>query len=158
MFNGSVSKSQVEGYNGTLIELLSGQISNRRWSFTGQYQRSSGYFMFAGSGTPVEGATSTSGIQTFYDTSQGYSFSGGYNRRQLSVTASYNFTNGVYDTATGPITSSNTFLEARLYYKFRKLDFQAGYRRLTQSASSNNALDQVSNGYWFTLSRRFRAF
>ncbi|MGD0470675.1 MAG: hypothetical protein ABSA54_20035 [Terriglobales bacterium] len=158
MFNGSINKSQVEGYNSTLTELLGGQISNHTWSLNGQYQRNSGYYLFAGSATPVEGSTSTSGIQTLYDTTQGFSFSGGYNRRQLSLTATYNYTSGVYDTATGPTTSSSGYLDTRLYYKFRKLDFQAGYRRMTQAASTNNALDQISDGYWFSVFRRFHAF
>ena len=156
--SGSVTQSQVVGYNSTGTQIFTGQISNRTWSFTGQYQRNSGYFLFSGSAIPVGGVTSTSGIQTLYDTSEGYSLSGSYSRGRLSVTPSYNFTHGVYDTATVPTTSSNSYFETRLYYKFRKLDFQAGYRRLTQSASSNNALDQVSNGYWFSVVRRFRAF
>jgi len=182
LFNGSVSKSTVVGYNGTLTELFSGQISNRTWSFNAQYQRNSGYLLFSGSGAPVASATGTSGSQTpssatqaawfpvnpdawsppvlrtLYNTSDGYSFSGSYNRRQLSFTADYTYGNGVYDTATVPTTTSNTYLDMRLYYKLRKLDFQAGYRRLTQAASSNNALNQVSSGYWLTLIRRFHAF
>ena len=29
---------------------------------------------------------------------------------------------------------------------------------MTQAASTNNALDQISDGYWFSVFRRFHAF
>ncbi|MGO9305529.1 MAG: hypothetical protein ACLP3R_17835 [Candidatus Korobacteraceae bacterium] len=156
--NASFNKSQVAGSNSNLSDVISGQLSNRTWSFTGQYQRNSGYYLFASSGIPVVVSTNIMGIQTLYNTSQSYSGSLGYNRGLLSAQASYSHTNGVFDTVTVPTTTVNSFFEGRLYYKFRKLDFQAGYRRLTQSASSNNALNQISNGYWLSVVRRFRAF
>lgn len=153
---GTVTKNQVIGSNGTLSELLSAQISNRKWSVNGQFQRSSGYSLFA-EDTTVSGVTS-SGTQTLFNDSQSYSLSGNYHHKLFSTQLSYSYTNGTYDTSIMPTTTSNSYLEARVYYKVRKLDLQAGYRRITQAASSNQSLDSASSGYWINIVRQFRAF
>ncbi len=157
MVSGSVNKSEAAGYNSNLSELFTGQISNRTWSFNGQYQRNNGYFLFAQSSTAVPGG-STPELQPSYSVTQGYSFAASYSRRKLSMMSSFSRTNGSYDTQTGPSTTENSYLDLRLYYKFRKLDFQAGFRRLTQDASTNSALNQTSYGYWISVVRQFHAF
>lgn len=156
MTTATVTKNQAVGSNGTLSELFSAQLSNRKWSVNGQFQRNSGYSFFAES--PTVSSASSPGIQTLYNTSQSYSLAGTYHRGLFSTQVSYSYTNGTYDTATTPTTTANSYLQAIAYYKFRALDLQAGYRRIAQTASSNNALDSVSNGYWMSVIRQFRLF
>jgi hypothetical protein len=155
---GTVTKSLVPGSNGNLNDVFSAQIGNRTWTFSGQYQRNSGYFLFVNSGISLPVATTVAGVRPLYSTSQGFSASASYSRRRLILLASYSHTGGTFDTITVPTDTTNSYLEARAYYKFRKLDFQAGFRRLTQSASINNALNQTSRGYWVSVVRQFHAF
>jgi hypothetical protein len=155
-----LGSSQVDSRNSSGNQLFSAQVANRTWSLNGQWQRTSGYFLFTGPGTTpvVTTGVGVPGLIPFYSTSQGYTLAGTYSRRRLTLQASYSKNSGTFDTLTVPATTANSYLEAKAYYKFRKLDMQAGYRRLTQSASTNGVLDQVSNAYWVSVVRQFRAF
>jgi len=158
--SGVMGSSQVAGRNSTGNQLFSAQVANRTLSFNGQWQRTSGYFLFTGPGTTPVATTGVGalGLTPFYSTSQGFTLAGTYTRRRLTLQASYSQTSGTFDTLTVPATTGNSFFEAKAYYKFRKLDMQAGFRRLTQSASTNGVLDQASNAYWVSVVRQFRAF
>jgi hypothetical protein len=155
-----LGSSKIDGSNSNGNQLFSAQVANRTWSFNGQWQRNSGYYLFTGPGTTpvITTGVGASGLIPFYSTSQGFTLAGTYSRRRLTLQGSYSRNSGTFDTLTVPATTRNSYLEAKAYYKFRKLDMQAGYRRLTQSASTNGVLDQVSNAYWVSVVRQFHAF
>ena len=157
---GSFSEQQVPGMNSTTNESIDAQVSTRSWSASGQFQKNSGYVVLTTAGiVNVSGVTAASGIvPTQYTDATTLSFSSSYTRRRLQLMGTYSWVNVHFDAAAGPVTSSDSTLDAKLTYKFRKIDVQTGFRRLSQFATTNSGLDIASHTYYISLVRRFHAF
>jgi hypothetical protein len=156
---GSLIDQRVPGMNGTFSKEVDVRLSTRSWSATGQYQQNSGYAILTTSGILSVGAAAASTLlATQYTDTTTLACSGSYTRRRLQLTGTYAWVNVNFDAASGPVTNKDSTLDARLVYKFRKIDVQAGFRRLSQFADSNSGLNMASHTYWISLVRRFHAF
>jgi len=158
---GSLSDQRVPGMNNSFNSEFDAQLSTRSWNASAQYQQNNGYVLLTTGG--IVGissvAAATTGVPTQYTDSRGLSFSGAYTRRRLQLTGTYNWVDVNFTGTSGPaVTSKDSTFDARLIYRFRKVDVQAGYRRLSQFATSNSGLNVASDTYWVSLVRRFHAF
>ena len=158
---GSLSDQRVPGMNNSLNTELDAQLLTRSWSATGQYQRNDGYVLLTTGGiVGVSSVTAAAtGVPTQYTDSTGLAFSGSYTRRHLQLQGTYDWVNVDFTGTSGSVvTTKDSTFDARLIYKFRKIDLQAGFRRLSQYATSNTGLNIASDTYWMSLVRRFHAF
>lgn len=159
-FNLDKASATMLNRNSSLNKGFHVTVSNRTWSFLVQNQFNAGYSFVSPMGiVPVNlpGAIPALLPQTYYTDSKALSFAVTYTRRRLQITTSY--TNANFDVSGARLAgASNSFLDSRLYYKFRKLDVRAGFRRWTQATDNLTSLNLGTNSWYFELARNFRLF
>ncbi len=155
----NMTDTSLAGMTGNLSGSLYSSIANKTWSFTVQDQLGHGYMVASPLGLTSTGGTSTSSVfKTYYSTSNGVSGTVSYSRRRLQLITSLSKAISNIETQTSPVNNGNLNLDSHMTYKFRKVNFQAGYQRWTQNSTGNGSLNQHLQTYWFQVMREFHAF
>ncbi|HEU5451987.1 MAG TPA: hypothetical protein VFU76_08380 [Terriglobales bacterium] len=159
-FNLDQAKATMLNRNSSFNKGFHVTMSNRTWTFLVQDQFNSGYSFVSPFGiVPVNlpGVIPALLPQTYYTDSKSLSFAATYTRRRLQITTSY--TRVTFDITGARLAGAgNSFLDSRLYYKFRKVDFRAGFRRWTQTTTDLTSLNIGTTSWYFELARTFRLF
>lgn len=158
-FTGSHSGlAHYEGFN-SRHESFNTSLQYDRYGVNGQYSQSSGASILTPGGLVEipEGLPAPLVQQSIlYD---GKSYGGGVSYRPFRrciLTGNYN---KAYSNTIGAMYSgfSSTIANARLQYRFRKLDVDFNYTRFQQDVTTGN-LPAVLNSYYFRMTRSFNIF
>lgn len=160
--NAGGSKSSVSGVQGSDISTqnYATSLSMQRIGFSASYSRSTGNAIQTSSGLappPVPLPVLPSLLVLFGGES--YSFgAGGSPVRGLSFTATFVKTKS--NANDGTVNSRNDAELGNFYtqYRFRKVNFNAGYTRILQGFSLAQVREQTVNSYYFGISRWFNFF
>ena len=163
--NTSGTRSSVTGANGSasFSQSYTSSFSSPKIGVSATYSRSSGNAILTGNGlvaTPVPLPVLSPTDVVLYG-GKAYSFGvGGNPIRGLTISASYS--KAFSDTSTneaGGVNSNNRTeqINARIQYLVRKIYFQAGYLKLTQSFSVSGMPATLSS-FYFGLARWFNFF
>ena len=160
--NAGGSKSSVSGLQGSDISTqnYATSLSMQRIGFSASYSRSTGNAIQTSTGLtppPVPLPVLPSLLVLFGGES--YSFgAGGSPVRGLSFTATFVKTKS--NANDGTLNSRNNAELGNFYtqYRFRKVNFNAGYTRILQGFSLAQVREQTVNSYYFGISRWFNFF
>lgn len=158
-FAGSHNGFEEQPGNGTHSESFSSNLIWRQVSANGTYSQSSGTSLMTQSGLVIQPLpTPLLGMSTIYGAQ---SIGGGVGitpMPKLTINGSYSTSKSL--TQNSELTSVNRsdVANARVAYKFRKMNFSAAYNRLWQSISASGTPPLTISTYYFGITRWFDFF
>lgn len=163
MLGAHFGKNTVDGLTNSdsLVRSFNAGLSMNKFSFSGNYSRSSGSALQFGNGlqpAPLPGQVLLPGLLVIYG-GEGYGFGGAYHPvRRLQISGTYSRSR--YRT-TNLSSSSDNFIkrfDLRAQYAFRQLNFVAGYGHLTQGIGVTFNNPATVNSFYVGVSRHFDIF
>jgi hypothetical protein len=159
-FNGTHSGFTNQPDTSNHSESYTTSFSFFQVQLNGNYIKSSGNSILGANGLQIVPPTPglpSSALILF----RGTSYGGGLSITPLNhLTLTGNFSHSASDTINGSISSNNKtqIIFGQMQYHFRKLNFLAGYTRLSQGISASGTPAANANSYFFGVSRWFSVF